>query len=241
MPHLLRCAVQIVTDDAAASEVLEADEFDAATQDRCGCWQTHPHPRQAAGPVLSELLDASAWQLATWHFRLGRVAVHWGQLCCLCRAGPSWPLGGPSLSGRAEAILFGCLMCCCSIHYARETVSRAVDAAASQVRLLNHLTCCFSAAAPAPYCCGLLLQPAVLSRMLHPVPASNAAAAALLINPAAVLLCAAGGLRHCCAMERAAHTPKSPMYHCCTLSFFPAGGPLQDLLQGAGARRRCLG
>lgn len=32
----LCCAVQIVTDDAAASEVLEADEFDAATQDRCG-------------------------------------------------------------------------------------------------------------------------------------------------------------------------------------------------------------
>jgi len=124
VPHLLRCAVQIVTDDAAASEVLEADEFDAATQDRCGCWQTHPHPRQAAGPVLSELLDASAWQLATWHFRLGRVAVHWGQLCCLCRAGPSWLLGGPSWSGRVEASVFGCLMCCCSIHYARETVSR---------------------------------------------------------------------------------------------------------------------
>ena len=58
---LLGCAVQIVADDAAASEVLEADEFDAATQDRCGCsWKTRPTPRQAAGSACTALLNGSA-------------------------------------------------------------------------------------------------------------------------------------------------------------------------------------
>lgn len=138
---LLGCAMQIVADDAAASEVLEADEFDAATQDRCGCsWKTHPTPRQAAGSASTALLNGSAVLPVCARAVEGPFIQCLPHRCSHPPAGPSKPRSSTPHS--TSHLLMLCGACrCCSIHYAREIVKRAVDAAASQVHMELRFAC----------------------------------------------------------------------------------------------------